>query len=126
MQRERLRLSLSPEGATASRPPSDWSHGVACPAFAGTVPKGTNQTPVRVCGRLRLCCCPKGAAASREGSGINASGDAEAKEVASKMKNWAERQKLSLVPGNRCGRARNGDTLSPQCDFSFDTVCSLC
>jgi len=33
--------------------------------------------------RLRLCRCPKGAAASREESGINASGDAEDKEVAS-------------------------------------------
>jgi hypothetical protein len=69
----------APKGATAYRTPSDWSQGVACPATAGTVPEGTNQTPGRVCGRLRLCRCPKGAAASREGSGINASGDAEAK-----------------------------------------------
>ncbi len=81
--RGRLRCNRSPEGGTACRAPSDGSHGVACPSFPWTVPVGMNQTPGRVCGRLRLCRCPKGAAASREGSGINASGDAEAKEVAS-------------------------------------------
>ena len=87
-------------------------HDEACPATAGTVPKGTNQTPGRVCKRfvgtklshaegspslarmsdpggstdkrLRLCRCPKGAAASRQGSGINASGEAEAKQASTK------------------------------------------
>jgi hypothetical protein len=49
------------------------------------IPKGTNQTPGWVCGRLRLCRCPKGAAASREGSGINASGGAEAKASGVKL-----------------------------------------
>jgi hypothetical protein len=64
------------------RTSSDGRHGVACPATQWTVPKGTNQTPARVYGRRRLCRCPKEAAASREGGGINASGDAEAKEAA--------------------------------------------
>jgi hypothetical protein len=39
----------------------------------------TNQTPGRVCGRERCNRSPKGATASREGSGINPSGDGEAK-----------------------------------------------
>jgi hypothetical protein len=34
---------------------------------------------------MRLCRCPKGAAASREGCGINASGDAEAKASGVKL-----------------------------------------
>jgi uncharacterized cupin superfamily protein len=64
-----------------------------------------NQTPGRVCGRLRLCRCPKGAAASREGSGINASGDAEAKEVASKWeKAKSEKRKVESGMWNvECG-----------------------
>ena len=118
-------------GGTACRPPSDGSHGVACPAFARTVPKGTNQTPGRVCKRrlgrrlnhsrpkgrevlsptgrgmpglgipadkrLRLCRCPKGDAASREGSGINASGDAEAKASAVKGERRKNRQIWSQI-----------------------------
>jgi len=45
--------------------------------------------------RLRLCRCPKGAAASRKGSGINASGDAEAKQSAVQT-SGRERDNISL------------------------------
>jgi hypothetical protein len=46
--------------------------------------------------RLQLCRCQKGAAASREGSGINASGDAEGKEVGSMLLDGKETESSGL------------------------------
>ena len=42
--RGRSRAVVTRKGATACRPASAWWHGVACPATAGTVPKGTKAS----------------------------------------------------------------------------------
>jgi hypothetical protein len=79
----------------ALRTSSAGMHDEACEAV-----RRTNQTPGRVCGRLRLCRCPKGAAASRERSGINASGEAEAKQACTKP-SWLTT--TESFPGGRQG-----------------------
>jgi hypothetical protein len=68
-----------------------------CPkgAAASREGSGINQVPGEERGRLRLCRCPKGAAASREGSGINASGEAEAKQASSKCRSTLGEQASS-------------------------------